>query len=114
MQINLKDIKAPKGWELTDPEATIEVGDQITDKVIKELIEGEMDRDKKLDELVQLISVMHHDPEYDWESVQCLVIMIRWGLDALYNHIGEERFKEFAGEELYTAYRKNRKLKETG
>ena len=112
MIIALKDIKVPPEFKLMDEEATIQVGDSVTDKVIQNLVKEGMDKDEQIEALTKAITVMHFDPDYDWESVKDSVTLIRWGLDGLFDFRGEDRFKEIVGEETYKLYMKVKELED--
>ncbi len=112
MIIALKDIKVPPEFKLMDEEATIQVGDSVTDKVIQNLVKEGMDKDEQIEALTKAITVMHFDPDYDWESVKDSVTLIRWGLDGLFDFRGEDRFKEIVGEETYKLYMKAKELED--
>lgn len=108
MQIKLKNITVPKEFVLMDKEATIQVGDSITDKVIQDLVREGMDKDEQIEALTKAITTMHFDPNYKWESVKDSVVLIRWGLDGLLDFRGEDRFKEILGEKSYNMYLKTK------
>lgn len=109
-KIALKDLEVPEGWKLMDEDATIQVGDAVTDKVILDSIKESMDKDEQIEGLTKIINMMHHQPDYDWEQVKDCVILTRWGLDGLFDARDEEHFKNTVGEETYELYMKAKEL----
>lgn len=112
MKIALKDVKVPPEFKLLDEEATLDVGDDVSDKVIVDLVKEGMDKDEQIEGLMQIINMMHHQPDYDWEQVKDCVILTRWGLDGLFDARDEEHFKNTVGEETYELYMKAKELKD--